>query len=538
MGQRLVTIRALHFLPDVPIPLVPSAHPRIAPGLAATGRAPLTLALAGLLLASATHVAAQVPLQDDGGLRVLPAAVRIGVERIRLPGNEQMGLVGTSNLLQVAPGVSMGPAAYAAISGRRGGFFTVGVEAAWHRRLVGPLGIEAGFYAGGGGGGAAPVGGGLMLRPHVDLLWDLGGYRAGVSLSQVRFANGAINSQQLGLVWSTGTDFRYLLPDRIGPRSSASSSVGGRTGIGFDRVQAVAGVYRPRGKATRLSGGPLPARIGLVGIRLERALSDNAYWGVEAAGAGSGSVAGYAEYLATVGTERAVWGDRLTLGGRVALGLGGGGDIGVGGGLLAKAAVYGIVRLSHDLGLSLEGGTTRAPQGSFRALHGSVALNWILDDPGDPSAGSHSTRTEWVAGVSRYQAARKDGTQRELDAVTLKINRFVSSSVYLSGQAHSAFGGGAGGYSVGLFGVGVQMPVATGWRIGAEALAGAAGGGGVDTRGGTLLQPMAYVDTDLGRSLSLRLGVGRLKALRGPFSSTVVDLSLVFPFGVTSHVAR
>ena len=518
------------------MPLHPSLRPRSTPNFAAADRACIRCALAALLLASAVSAAAQAP--DDGGLKVVPAALRISAEQIRLPGNERMGLVGTSYLLEVAPGVSVGPAAYGAITGQRGGFFTVGVEAAWHRQLVGPLGVEAGFYAGGGGGGAAPVGGGLMLRPHVDLLWDLGGYRAGVSLSQVRFANGAISSQQLGLVWSTGTDFRYLAPDRIGTRASSNTYIGGRTGVGFDRVQAVVGVYRPRAKATRISGGPLPANIGLVGIRLEQSLNDNAYWGVEAAGAGSGGVAGYAEYLATLGTERAVWGDRLTLGGRVALGMGGGGDIGVGGGLLAKAALYGIVRVTRELGVSVEGGYTRAPQGNFSALHGTLALNWILDDPSDPTAGARSTRTEWVAGASRYKAARKDGTQRNLDAVTLKINRFVTNNVYLTGQAHSALGGDAGGYSVGLFGVGVQVPLATGWRVGAEALAGAAGGGGVDTRGGALLQPMAYVDTDLGRSLSLRLAVGRVKALRGPFSSNVVDLSLVFPFGVTQHMSR
>ncbi len=496
------------------------------------------LAVAGLLLVSGLNAHAQSQAVDDGGLSVLPATVRLGVEKLRLPGDERMGLVGSSYLLEVAPGVSFGPAAYGAISGQRGGFFTVGVEAAWHRQLSGPLGIEAGFYAGGGGGGAAPVGGGLMLRPHVDLLWDLGPYRAGVSLSQVRFANGQINSSQLGLVWSTSTDFRHVARERIASSSASATSIGGRTGIGFDRVQAVVGVYRPRPSATRLSGGPLPANIGLVGIRLERALNDNDYWGVEAAGAGSGGVAGYAEYLATLGTERAVWADRLTLGGRVALGMGGGGDLSVGGGLLAKAAVYGIVRISRDLGLSIEGGYTRAPQGNFSALHATAALNWILDDPSDLTAPVRTTRTEWVGGVSRYKAARKDGTQRNLDAVTLKINRFVSSNFYLTGQAHSALGGDAGGYSVGLFGVGVQMPVAASWRVGAEALAGAAGGGGVDTQGGALMQPMAYVDVDVSRALSVRLSAGRVKALRGPFNSNVVDVALSFPFGVTRHTAR
>jgi hypothetical protein len=42
-------------------------------------------------------------------------------------------------------------------------------------------------YVGGGGGGVAMVGGGLMVRPHADLLYKFDGGTAGVSVSQVRF---------------------------------------------------------------------------------------------------------------------------------------------------------------------------------------------------------------------------------------------------------------------------------------------------------------------------------------------------------------
>jgi hypothetical protein len=477
--------------------------------------------------------------QTDAGssadpLTVLPAQVRLGVEKLRLPGDESMGLVGTSYLVEIGHGLSVGPAAYGAISGRRGGLFTIGAEAAWHRRLVGPLALDVGFYAGGGGGGAAPVGGGLMLRPHADLTWDFGPYRAGVSLSQVRFANGQIDSRQLGLVWSTATDFRYVAPERIG----APSSISGRSGMGFDRVQAVFGVYRPRSGSLRNSGGPMPSSIGFVGTRMERAVDDHAYWGLEAAGAASGGVAGYAEYLATIGTETTPWRD-LTVGARVAIGMGGGGDVSVGGGLLLKGGLYGTVRLTRDLGLSLEAGVTAAPQGSFKALHAAASLNWILDDPSDVTAPERTTRTEWVGGVERYSAARRDGSTRELQAVTLKVNRFVASHVYLSGQAHSAYGGQAGGYTVGLFGLGVQAPLGSRWRAGAEALIGAAGGGGVDTQGGAIAQPMAYVGVDITPALSLRVGGGRIKSLKkGGLSAGVLDVALAFSFGVAGHGYR
>ena len=485
------------------------------------------------------------PPADSAALVYVPSVIRVNAERIRLPGKENMGLLGTSYLVQVAPNVYFGPAAYGAFSGQRGGFFTVGAEASLRRAVTEFMDVEVGVYAGGGGGGAAPVGGGLMLRTHADLTRDLGGYRAGVSVSQVRFPNGQIRSNQIGLVWSTNTDFRYFSRGQLGASGlTANSAVVGRTGMGFDRVQAVAGFYSPRPGVTRISGAPLAAKIGLVGVRMERALTDNSYWGIEAAGAGGGGggggggVAGYAEYLATLGTERAVWADHLVLGARGAVGMGGGGDVNVGGGLLLKAAAYGIVRLTHDMGLTLEGGYTRAPQGKFRALHATAALNLILDDPYDASAPVRTSRTEWVGGASRYKAARKDGTVRNLDAVTLKVNRFVLNNFYVTGQAHSAFAGGAGGYSVGFFGLGTQWPVFKRTRVGAELLAGAAGGGGVETRGGALLQPMAYVDVTVTPQLSLRLSGGKVKSLRGPFNSSVVDLSVAFAFGVTSHAYR
>src|SRR5213076_773213 len=125
------------------------------------------------LLALATIAAMPVRAQERS-LSAPTAHARIGFERIRLPGDEHVGLLGSSYLVDapVIPGLAIGPAVYGAVSGRRGGFFTIGGEAAWRRQLVGPFGVEVGLYAGGGGGAAAPVGGGLMLRPHVDLLWD------------------------------------------------------------------------------------------------------------------------------------------------------------------------------------------------------------------------------------------------------------------------------------------------------------------------------------------------------------------------------
>ena len=184
------------------------------------GAAGLAL-LPGLAPAQAVTEAAWVRANVD---------LRTSFESVKVPGNEKIGLVGISYLLELQPRLCVGPAVYGSASGPDGGLFTVGVEAALCTILAGPLSLEAGVYVGGGGGGIAPVGGGLMLRPHADLFWDFGGFRIGASVSNVRFPSGEINSTQLGLVLGMNTEFSYL----PGVRGDVPFDGVGRTGLGFD----------------------------------------------------------------------------------------------------------------------------------------------------------------------------------------------------------------------------------------------------------------------------------------------------------------
>jgi hypothetical protein len=456
-----------------------------------------------------------------------PAFGRLGYETITLPGDEKMGLVGLSYLVQPTDGLCLGPAVYGAASGQRGGFFTIGAEAALCTRVYGPLNVLAGLYVGGGGGAAAPQGGGLMLRPHVDLMWDFGPLRAGLSWSKVYFPNGEIDSDQLGVVVDVPMSFGYL-PAGL---SSMASWGGQRGGMGFDRVLAVAGAYAPRGNSLGISGAPLPSHIGYVGARAEAQLWPALYLGLEANGAASGGVDGYAEILGTLGTDVALGDSGVRFGGRVAFGMGGGGDIDTGGGLLGKVALDLIVPLSRDFSLGLEAGWASAPQGDFSAPFASLALRWALDPL--PGVAPVPVRQEWSAGAEMFfDAARKNGSERDMQSVSFKYSRFVGPTMYLTGQVQSAYQGGAGGFTVGLFGVGGLWRSGEGLLAGAEFLAGAAGGGGVDTGSGAVIKPMAYVGWELTPATSLRLGAGWIEAPNGQLSSPVLDLSVVFAFDV------
>jgi hypothetical protein len=486
-----------------------------------------------VLLASllAAAIAGPAAAAEDAVISSQSAHARIGFERIKFPGAERVGLVGTSYLVDVAsvPGLAVGPSVYGAITGRRGGFFTFGGEAAWRRQIAGPLGLELGLYAGGGGGAGAPQGGGLMLRPHADLLWDLGRFALGLSVSRVKFPNGQIDSTQVGFVFNAINDFRYVPADRLSGPVRGS----GRGGLGFDRVQLVSGLYRTRPGHLLSDGRPLPRDIGFLGVRAEQALSASTYWGLEANGAAQRNVAGYAEYLGTLGAETELVHNQLNVGGRIALGMAGGGGIQTAGGVIGKAAVYSILRLGPEFGLELEAGLTSAPRGQFRAAHASAALVWALDGPDASGVPTRAARTDFSGGIERFDALRRDGSTRALEANVLKIDRYLSPNFYLAGQVHSAFSGNAGGYSAALLGGGWTQPLGSRFHVGAELLAGASGGGGVESRG-SIVQPMAYLGYQITPSVALRVGAGRVKALRGPLSSPVVDVGLTISYGVSA----
>ncbi len=472
------------------------------------------------------------PAAGSVPLRVLDARVRLGGERLHLAGGEHMGLAGLTELLNVGGEWWVGPGAYGAATGKRGGLFVPGFEGAWSHPFNDWLAVDAGVFMGGGGGAAAPVGGGLMLRPHMDLVFRFPGFYTGPTWSKVWFPNGKINSNQVGWMINVDSSFRYRPAAFTGVATDGSA-----TGLGFDHIDAMVTMAKPRGSLTT-SGQPLTRRIGLVGLRAERIVDGPLWAGIETAGAASGGVAGYAEVLGTAGLRWPVIGDRLSLGVRASAGLGGGGNVNTGGGILLKTAAGATLRLTDTLGIGAELGLVDAPRGHYKATTAAVSLNWSLDVPAaDLGSWSNTrpgtpTRMEFGAGVERYRAARKDGSTRPLEAVVLQVNRFVAPNIYVTGQAHSAYGGGAGAYSVGLFGVGAQLPVTPRLRLGAEALAGAAGGGGVDTQGGAIMQARAYADVALTDSLSLRIGAGKIKSVHGGLNAPVVDAALVFRFGV------
>lgn len=468
--------------------------------------------------------------EDLDGWIHRPAITRISAEKIRFDKNENMGLVGANYLVETLPNLYLGGAAYGALTGQRGGFFTIGSELAWQQKINPLWNWAAGIYVGGGGGGSAntQVGGGLMLRPHVDLLRNFGGYHIGVSVSQVRFPSGTMSTNQLGLLLSSDTDFWQLAEVN---NSAAQPS---RAGVGFDRVHAVVSMYQGQ----ILPQSSVKKTIGLVGFRMEQLLSEHLFWGIEAAGAATGGIAGYAEFLGTVGLETAVLEGDASIGARLAAGMGGGGGVSVGGGQLYKFGGITTLKLSRDAHIALEAGYAAAPTGQMRSRYVATNLILDLDHPFTRNVDTQINHYEVLFGASQYfNTAHKNRSVNAMDVVTLKINRYLNDSFYLSGQAHSAFAGkNEGGFSAGLFGLGWQsQPLNEKLRLGSEMLLGAAGGGGVDSSGGAIIAPSVYLDWQLNPLFTMRLASSRIKSLHGALNTQTAEVAMKFSYETMSR---
>jgi hypothetical protein len=465
---------------------------------------------------------------DEPQARTPPVRAEIGFERIKLPADERLGLVGGSVLFPVADDWWAGLGVYGAATGQRGGLFVGGAEIRREWALPWGWGIGTGLYAGGGGGAAAPVGGGLMLRGALNLSRDLGPLRAGLSWSHVRFPSGDIQSSQWGLLLSWQRPFRHFDLDAVGQRQPA----GGATGLGFRRIAGTVGTYSLRGTDTR--------RIGTVGGRAEWASASNgAFTGIEAAAAASGGAAGYMEILGTAGWRVAPWDalPQLAFEARGSIGLGGGGGVQTEGGAIGKASAGLSVDWGQGWRSGLDAGLMHGIGSPLRARTAQVWLAMDLEPSPSAPGGATVSRNEWSVTVQRQtRAQRNNGPARGLATIGMKLNRHVSDHVYLSAQAHSAFSGGAGAYSIGLVGAGAATRPSGALRSGLELLLGAAGGGGVASGGGAIAQALAWAGWPTGRESELRFGVGTVKALRGgELSSPVVELTWTRTLGLGGH---
>lgn len=481
---------------------------------------------------------ARADLLETPSLRSKPALLRMSYEVLDIGPSETMGLAGVHYLVNTHPGWYVGASGFGALEGERGGFFTAGFTVGTGMRFASKWLLDAGLFVGGGGGGSAPQGGGLMLRPHVGISHDVASALLGVGVSHVEFPDGGIGNTQLVLTLGIPFDVYY------GRASDAGKIIDRRDLVGLalkhSEWLATYGEYRPGDKARTTEGDVMNAMLGHIGFEYRRYTDARRYYFIETAGAMAGESDGYGELLAGVGYRIPLTDRRLYFTTGLAAGGAGGGRVDTGGGLVGKVRVGLDYIFTSALKLGLEGGRITSA-GSFDANFYNLSLGYRLGDIGASARDKDSRILEDVrlakwrfAAVhhTNLNAARKSASARDLSMLGLKIEKFLTDSVYLTGQAYGAYAGGAGGYAIGLIGAGQEIPLRKDGRLSfnAELAIGAAGGGGMDTGGGMTVQPVAGLAWRFDRQLAARLEAGRVIASDGRLNSNLIGLGLTYEF--------
>jgi len=478
---------------------------------------------------------------DDILIRDLPARWRLGGELVDLGRDETMGLVGVHvDVLPGWRGLYLGPGGYGAISGDRGGFFVVGGSLGWRQPFIGGFGVDVGGFAGGGGGASAAQGGGLMLRGQALAFYDLGRLELQAGVARVEFPNGDIASTDAVVGFAVRDDVMLAWP-AAGRRAAPATLTAAPT-----RIAPLAQVYLPDGGVRERSGQRNASAISLVGIEFDRYLSDSLYLPLEIVGAADGAP-GYMAVLGGVGWMQPL-GRRVYLDGTLLVGAGGGGDVDTGGGLLLQPMLGLGVRLGRDLALAVGGGRTWAPDGDFAASTVQAALEWMPERLAIRSDLSSESRAVLPADGLRldpWTLTMVDKIYRPGDAVVtrggnrqteevhlvgLGLEKPLARWVTLTGRAYSAFAGGVGGYSEGMFGVRFQLPLGSRVALTAHAEGGAGGGGGMDTGGGLISQGTLGARWRAYGPFTLLADVGRMQAYEGSFVADVLAVGLAIDF--------
>lgn len=512
---------------------------------------PLLLCSALLAAGAQAQVQTSSQGQNQSGPKPLvtatdsrPAAFELNWTPMTLPTGDRIAMLGATYMVAINEDWGLGPSAYGAAKGNYGGLFTGGFTIQRRWRLGRDWHAAAGLYAGAGGGLSSDKvrpGGGLMLRPELSVRTEFGNWYAGVGVAQIRFPTGNGNIKDTSWMLTVGRMDRFLSfsPGESGERGRT----GDRTGMGFDEIALSAGVEKPRSAKSRTRGGQvLSTRKGKAGADLRQYFTPGSWWGMEASGAASGGHDGYMELLANAGQDWGVFSERFRIGAQLSAGLGGGGDMDTGPGWLVRFGP--TVRWITPWGptLRVDAGYMKAPKGNYESaqVRFSLALpleraSRMLNSPPLESGTVHAQA--WYLSMPRFKEfVFKDGSREAVTGLGVGMTRDFTGPWYGTAQAGSAAFGKAGAYSYGLFGLGAQTPrLAGGWRVGAEALVGAAGGGGVAVGGGAVTQGELWAQWE-GSSkhdrLRIRAGLGQFKALGGQKQSTpLVNLSVGWAFG-------
>ncbi|WP_223267269.1 hypothetical protein [Polaribacter sp. IC073] len=465
----------------------------------------------------------------------------INMPETQILNEPNMGFSGIHYNIYLNENFYTGVGIYGSVTGKRGGFFTLGINAGFKKYLNEKLYIDTGFHFGGGGGAGAPDGGGAFILPHVNLGHDFKHFSLNTGWSYVNFFNeGLIKGNQLNVALEIPLNFNYSSYKNT--ESTFSSDVL-RTSSWNQKTKKTSfmlhfnnlDVTKANANAAQIIEGKT---IRLAGFEFANYLSKNWFAFLKLDGAYSGIRAGYMDVLLGAGYHFSFNKNRTNILTKLGIGAGGGGGVDSDGGFLLYPDISIEQKIFNNVYISLNKGYLLTPSSIFTTSTYGVGLKYYVERNGtfsDEKKFSNGKfkgieivlKQDWY-----FNAKRMTNPTQDMHQISLQVNLDLNKNLYVAGQTSFANFGDAGAYAEGLIGFGVKTNnlLDKNTAFFTQILAGAAGGGNISTGEGLIIKPSIGLDYQINSTLSLRSALGYVKAKGGDLSNPFINFGIKYYF--------
>lgn len=463
---------------------------------------------------------------------------------LELPANDpNMGFTGIHYNLMLNDWSYAGLGIYGAVTGNKGGFFTLGINAGIKKYFFDNFYLDTGFHFGGGGGAGAPDGGGAFILPHFNLGYNFKNFSINSGWSYINFFDGGnIKGNQLNVGLEIPLNYNYssyISQEKefnfIDLKESDWNINSKKTSLMFHQNN-----LKIKGDTQNTNGVKYNGEtIRLAGFELATYFTKNWLAFLKVDGAFDGIKAGYMDVFLGGSYLYSFNKGRINILAKLGLGAGGGGGIDTEGGFLIYPDLSIEQKLFNDVYFALNKGFVMSLNSNVLTSSYGFGVKYYIE-----RNGIFSNDKKFTKGTFKgleittkhdiyFDAERETNPTENLHQISLQVNLNLNKNFYVAGQTSFANFGNAGAYAEGIVGLGLKTNPILNSKINlfTQVLAGAAGGGNISTGEGLIIKPSLGFNYKLNNTLSLRTSSGYVKAKGGKLSSTFIN------FGIKYHLS-
>lgn len=426
---------------------------------------------------------------------------------------------------------------YGALTGKRGGFFTLGVNAGYKKYFSNKLYTDIGFHFGGGGGAAAKDGGGAFILPHLNFGYDFKNFSINSGWSYVNFFDGGlIKNHQFNIGIEVPLNYSYTNYSNSEKEYSLLNLKNTNWKKSSSEISLLMHLnnLNARGRSQNNFGDEYDtATINLAGFELAWCFSKKWFTYIKVDGAYNGIPGGYMDVFLGAGFLQKMNNNKTNILLKFAGGAGGGGGVETSGGFLIQPDISLEQRLFKDVFLAINAGLVMTPNSDFFSNSYGIGLKYYAEKDGIISKNKNYKSSKFkgtsvaVTQEIYFKPKRVNESIENMQQISLQLNFDLNKHLYVAGQTSFANFGDAGAYAEGIVGLGIQSNmIKDKLKFFGQVLGGAAGGGGISTGQGLIVKPSIGLDLKINNTLNFRTASGYVTAANGNLGNIFFNMGI------------